>query len=149
VDGSGTVFVTDTGNNRVLKLPAGYRGRGPRRLVRINRNHDPIIEFPRHRNRHQPLFAPTQFKSEEGTPTFGNAGLSSATPRRVGGDRAGKPVSSQPGGESARRRQGLSEPYPITASKSMAADHALLATFNKLGLNQSALGAARLSISWS
>jgi len=30
----------------------------------------------------------------------------------------------------------LSEPHPITASKSMAADHALLATFNKLGLNQ-------------
>jgi serine/threonine-protein kinase len=23
VDGSGTVYVTDTGNNRVLKLPAG------------------------------------------------------------------------------------------------------------------------------
>ena len=30
----------------------------------------------------------------------------------------------------------MSEPHPITASKSMAADHALLATFNKLGLNQ-------------
>src|SRR5271157_2169460 len=39
-------------------------------------------------------FASTQFKSEEGTPTFGNAGLSSATPRRGGGDRAGKPVVS-------------------------------------------------------
>jgi hypothetical protein len=25
VDGSGTVYVTDAGNNRVLKLPAGYR----------------------------------------------------------------------------------------------------------------------------
>src|ERR1700737_4927188 len=35
--------------------------------------------------------------------------------------------------------RGLSEPHPITASKSMAADHALLATFNKLGLNQSVL----------
>src|SRR5260370_4389394 len=37
-----------------------------------------------------------QFESEEGTPTLGNAGLSSATPRRGGGDRAGKPVRSQP-----------------------------------------------------
>src|SRR5271167_1571826 len=76
-----------------------HRGRGPRCLVRINRNHDPIIGYPRHRNRHQPLLASTQFKSEEGTPTFGNAGLSSATPRRVGGDRAGKPVKSQPAGD--------------------------------------------------
>jgi DNA-binding beta-propeller fold protein YncE len=25
VDGSGTVYVTDTANNRVLKLPAGQR----------------------------------------------------------------------------------------------------------------------------
>ena len=39
------------------------------------------------------------FESEEGTPTFGNAGLSSATPRRGGGDRAGKPVISQPEGD--------------------------------------------------
>ena len=40
-----------------------------------------------------------QFESEEGTPTFGNASLSSATPRTGGSDRAGKPVSSQPAGD--------------------------------------------------
>src|ERR1700730_2349486 len=37
-----------------------------------------------------------QLESEEGTPTFGNVGLSSATPRRGGGDPAGKPERSQP-----------------------------------------------------
>src|ERR1700694_5003395 len=45
-----------------------------------------------------------------------------------GGSRARK-AEKKP----ARRRQGLSEPHPITASKTMAADHALLVTFNKLG----------------
>src|SRR6516164_5054953 len=40
------------------------------------------------------------WKRGEGTPTFANAGLSSATPRRGGGDRAGRPVSSQPAGDS-------------------------------------------------
>jgi hypothetical protein len=40
-----------------------------------------------------------QFESEEGTTPFGNASLSLATPRGGGGDRAGKPVCSQPAGD--------------------------------------------------
>jgi hypothetical protein len=34
--------------------------------VRINRNHDPIIGFPRHRKRHQPLLASTQWEKRGG-----------------------------------------------------------------------------------
>ena len=88
-------------------------------FVRINRNHD-LIPAELDTHRHQPLLTRSSMK-RGGTPTFGNAGLFSHSPRD-GGDRAGKPVRTQP-----ERRQISSEPHPITASKSMAADHALLA----------------------
>src|SRR5271166_2869708 len=58
------------------------------------------------------------FESEQGTPTFGNAGLSSATPRRGGGDRAGKPVISQPEGDrgQASLTQASLQPRPAGAA---------------------------------
>ena len=46
--------------------------------------------------RHQPLLARSPLESKEGTPTFGNAGLSSATPRGSAVTGPGKLVRSQP-----------------------------------------------------
>jgi hypothetical protein len=83
--------------------------------------------------------------------TCGNA----LPPFTGGGDRAGKPVKSQPEGDRGQashtpspprrawlqttlswptfNKLGSSEPHPITASKSMAADHALLAHIQQVG----------------
>src|ERR1700694_580879 len=90
----------------------------PRSLPDLRR----IVSSPKPTSPHS-----TEFKSEEGTPTFGYAGLSSATPRAGGGDRDTSRGKVNP------QATGQSRVNPITASEGMAADPALLAHIQQVG----------------